>query len=357
MKCDFIVIGAGIFGIELALKLSQSNYSVTLIEMENDILTKASKMNQNRVHLGFHYPRSMPTAQQAIESYSYFINRFSRAIRPSIESYYMISQEESNKTNITEYAKFCSNLGVKYKTKNKNFFERFINTNRIEDTVFQVEETVFDIAEIKKQLIEELSVSNISILFNTKIDKIDILNNGDKKVYSNNFTCYANYVVNCTYSNINKVLNGLPFGTDLRFQNVLLPVINSSNYIPGMTIMDGPFCSILPKGLSSGEYIVSDVEKSIIHEAKSIDELPPLCVIDRVESSRKIIDSASQYIKFPEDIRVVDYWLTRKAISVKKNDERTTHVINHEFSGVFSILQGKISTSQIVFNELMTLVK
>ena len=59
------------------------------------------------------------------------------------------------------------------------------------------------------------------------------------------------------------------------------------------------------------------------------------------------------YIKFPGDIELVDYWLTRKALAPQKDDRRLTQVYSHNGLGIFSVLQGKISTSQIVFNELI----
>ena len=51
------IIGAGFFGATIALKLSKK-HTVDLFEKEKDILNGASKINQFRFHMGFHYPRS-----------------------------------------------------------------------------------------------------------------------------------------------------------------------------------------------------------------------------------------------------------------------------------------------------------
>ena len=51
------IIGAGFFGSTIALKLSEQ-HTVHLYEKENNILNGASKVNQFRFHMGFHYPRS-----------------------------------------------------------------------------------------------------------------------------------------------------------------------------------------------------------------------------------------------------------------------------------------------------------
>ena len=51
------VIGAGFFGTALALTISKF-YKVSLYEISNEILNGASRANQFRYHLGYHYPRS-----------------------------------------------------------------------------------------------------------------------------------------------------------------------------------------------------------------------------------------------------------------------------------------------------------
>ena len=62
-KEKIAIIGSGIFGCTLALVLSKK-YDVSIFEIKNDILNEASKMNQFRFHLGFHYPRSQSTIKE-----------------------------------------------------------------------------------------------------------------------------------------------------------------------------------------------------------------------------------------------------------------------------------------------------
>ena len=73
---DIIVVGAGIFGVTISLTLSENGYDVTLVEGEDDILKNASKSNHNRLHFGFHYPRSINTAKQSLDGYVLFCNNF-----------------------------------------------------------------------------------------------------------------------------------------------------------------------------------------------------------------------------------------------------------------------------------------
>ena len=62
------IIGAGIFGCMIAGELKRAGHEVVLIEKNSDIMQGASKFNHNRIHFGFHYPRSLSTAQQSLEA-------------------------------------------------------------------------------------------------------------------------------------------------------------------------------------------------------------------------------------------------------------------------------------------------
>ena len=58
---NICIIGAGWFGCYIGHELIKRNYSVDIYEKKNDIFLNASGNNQNRLHLGFHYPRSSVT--------------------------------------------------------------------------------------------------------------------------------------------------------------------------------------------------------------------------------------------------------------------------------------------------------
>ncbi|MFR8441348.1 MAG: FAD-dependent oxidoreductase, partial [Campylobacter sp.] len=53
-KYDCIVIGGGFFGSTLGMFLKEYFDDVVVIEQEDDILKRASYVNQARVHMGYH---------------------------------------------------------------------------------------------------------------------------------------------------------------------------------------------------------------------------------------------------------------------------------------------------------------
>ena len=108
------VIGAGIFGCSIALELNKNGFEVDLYESENDIMLKASKNNHNRIHYGYHYPRSVETANQSLEGLISFYGIFKDSIINSFPNYYCISNQNSN-VSTKQYIDFCEKVGLTLK--------------------------------------------------------------------------------------------------------------------------------------------------------------------------------------------------------------------------------------------------
>ena len=104
MKKNIAIIGSGFFGSLCAIILSKK-YNIDLFEKNSDILSGASKANQLRFHLGYHYPRSNKTVNEIKESYRDFIGFFGNKIFGETKNYYGISTKDS-KTNFNFYLKF-----------------------------------------------------------------------------------------------------------------------------------------------------------------------------------------------------------------------------------------------------------
>ena len=104
---DVIVVGGGLFGLAAALRLA-ARYETLVLEEQTDVLLGASYINQNLLHSGFHYPRSLDTALESIDAYESFEARFSAALRPH-ENYYAVAREGSE-TSADEYDAFLAEL-------------------------------------------------------------------------------------------------------------------------------------------------------------------------------------------------------------------------------------------------------
>mgnify|MGYP001190560874 CR=1 FL=1 len=74
-------------------------------------------------------------------------------------------------------------------------------------------------------------------------------------------------IINCTYNNCNQIIKLFKKNfkkISYKQQLTEVAVIESKKYIPGITIMDGPFITIMPLVGSKKKYLLYDVENSIL---------------------------------------------------------------------------------------------
>ena len=113
------IIGGGIFGCTCAIRLANNNISVTILKEKNDILQAASRVNQYRLHQGYHYPRSSKTVEQVKKGSKLFIKEYKDAIYNDCNNLYAVASKDS-RVNAIEFLNFLEKHSLKYKIiKNK----------------------------------------------------------------------------------------------------------------------------------------------------------------------------------------------------------------------------------------------
>ena len=70
------VIGAGWMGAHISNVLNIKRYDVKIFESKKKIFLGMSGYNTNRLHMGYHYPRSLITRKQSINGYNKFIKEY-----------------------------------------------------------------------------------------------------------------------------------------------------------------------------------------------------------------------------------------------------------------------------------------
>lgn len=90
---DISIAGAGWFGCHLAKSLA-TDHKVTICDSRG-VFTGASGSNQNRLHLGFHYPRSHATRQQSKEGFERFVETYPDLSEKIDNNWYSIKADES----------------------------------------------------------------------------------------------------------------------------------------------------------------------------------------------------------------------------------------------------------------------
>lgn len=244
---DVAVIGGGFYGCMLALYLRKNFGKVLILEKEKDLLTKASYNNQARVHNGYHYPRSFITALRSHVNFAQFNTDFKKAIEDNFTMVYAIASNNSKVTS-AQFKKFCNQVGSPIKPaseKIKNLFDQ-----RLVEDVFTVEEVVYNAKILRRLLKDKLQKAGVKILYNTEVMKINKQKDASINIsIKNNNYVTGKHVFNCTYSQINTVLNNsrlplLPFKHEFTEMPLIKMPEELKNF--GVTIMDGPFFSIMP---------------------------------------------------------------------------------------------------------------
>ena len=105
------VIGGGFFGMYIAEFLANKGHKVNLYEKGNSCMSRASYNNQARIHNGYHYPRSLLTAQRSRISFSKFNDEFKETVEDSYKSYYLIGRMLS-KVTAKQFENFCKRHSI-----------------------------------------------------------------------------------------------------------------------------------------------------------------------------------------------------------------------------------------------------
>ncbi|MGO4546883.1 FAD-dependent oxidoreductase [Paenibacillus sp. 2TAB23] len=253
---DYAIIGAGIYGLYAAKYLGEQGLHVALIEMDSEPLQRASYINQARVHNGYHYPRSVSTASKSAHYYERFNREFDFGIHSEFKKIYAISKYDSL-TNAEQFLKFCMHVGIPADEINP---QKFFNDGVIE-AAYETVEYTYDAKKIKEKFVDLLKTyPNVDMYFNTQVKNV----NSDVDNYiitiTDQLTLQSPKVLNATYASINQVLNVFnlpPFKTKYELCEVILTKANKELNNIGITVMDGPFFSIMPFGLSGYHSLTS----------------------------------------------------------------------------------------------------
>ena len=356
MRKKIGIIGGGIFGCSIAIKLSQS-FDVTIFEKESKILSGATYANHNRHHYGFHYPRSPETVRQCLESKKIFEDRYSDALFKDFENFYGVAKKNSN-VSFNEYIKFLDELNLNYEIPELNNYKSIFDSTKL-DGVVQAFEYVYDYNILYSIISNNLSSSDVKVKTNTQVvdikivkDIIDIYftSNGSEQFESFDF------LIDCTYGNTNFLRNLFNLeAKNLQHNLQELAVIRIKSFKRfGATIMDGMFPSILPYGNSKELYLFAHADKSQLKRIITTQNKRILNDINFIETNwNETITISKDYLPILESSeyqksiivdRVVDY-------GNSLTDSRISE-IDYLGNKCWSIFSAKVITSELISQKI-----
>jgi len=241
-----VVAGGGFFGCSIAMMLHRRGWQPIVVEEADELLTQASRINQARVHGGYHYPRSLMTAYRSRQNYERFRRHYRDAIVDQFTKVYAVGRLFS-KVTANQFEIFMKRVGAPLK-KAPSAIRRLFNPALTERT-WLAQECAFDFLVLRKRLRRELQEAGIEVRLNTLVQTVTAHPSGALVGLSDGSEIPCEYLFNATYAGLNRLTSasGLPI-IPLKHELTEMALVELPQELAGLsvTMMCGPFFSFMP---------------------------------------------------------------------------------------------------------------
>lgn len=312
---NIAIIGGGWVGCHLASKLL-INHEVVIYEKNSKLFAETSYNNQNRLHLGYHYPRSSKTRDLCKNTFERFLSDYEFLTTTVPNNWYGVVSDKS----IVDLGTF-SQIFNAYDHK---VVEKF-NLNNIEGCINVLERQI-DFNNAHEYFNDKLS--NLHIKKQVKKDELSKLS----KRYDFVIDCTNNYLVNLKQE----------FYYELTVSYLYKKYKDTE--FDALTLVDGNFFSIYP--YRDNLYTLTDVEYTPIRRFDKVKKLEKYK--ENIDGS-SFIDTNREHIEkkvkkyfsdFDKHFHYHSYFLSTKSKIKSASDNRAPVIIPDD--NVIHCFTGKI---------------
>ena len=269
MTYDKIILGAGLYGLYAAEKCGAAGQRVLVLEKDPTPFRRATYINQARVHMGYHYPRSYSTAIKSAHYFERFCKDYDFCLLREFDQVYATSAHFSW-TNAQEFRRFCAAANIRCDDVAPS---KYFNPGQC-DGAFLTTEYTYDANILKEHFLKRISaMDNVTVLYSRKPEAIRRAGSV-WQVKAGDVSAEAPFLLNATYAGVNEVhamLGFEPFKIKYELCEIILCTVNDKLKDTGITVMDGPFFSIMPFG-RTGYHSLTSV--TFTPHVTSYDSLP-----------------------------------------------------------------------------------
>ena len=344
MKKKIAIIGAGWFGCHIANEIIKSGgFDLKIFERQSEIFLGASSNNQNRLHLGFHYPRSKQTRVQSKIGFKKFLKIYSFLCEKINPNVYSIANNSKTQIDFGTFVQIMKSEGLRFKKIDIKKKYKILGMSGSIST----DEMFINPLKSKNYFEKKL---NKFLCLNKNIKNIKKINN--KYKINNEF---FDYVINSTYYQSFVKLD------DRMFYEVTVSIIyKNSKKFPALTVMDGPFFTIYP--YKKNYYNVYSVVYSRFSPSKKINkcqnELSKVRKDEKIlENKRKLIEKKilNYYPDFKKEFKFHKYLTCIRTINNSNYADRSYKIYFNQ--GIINIYSGKIDHITSASEEIIKYLK
>jgi glycine/D-amino acid oxidase-like deaminating enzyme len=341
-RYDVVVIGGGIYGSLGAALTAAAGRRVLLLEQADRLLGGASAINQARVHNGYHYPRSLPTAARSHANYERFRDDFADAIVEH-DSLYAIAGSDSRVT-AAQFERVCEVVGIPLTAVHEP--DEIVDPGAVAG-LWHADEIVFDADELRSLVERRLAAEGVEVRLDTAVTGLDPRTD-EAGVVTRGGELRGRLVLDCTYGGLER--SGVRVPDDPRaslvYELAEIALVETPAQLrdAGLTVMDGPFFSCIPAP-SAGCHSLTHVRYTPHVAARAAEfpwealERPPR---SRFELMRR---AAAPFAPWAADLVHVDSLFAVKAIPPERERDDARPILvrrSSPASPLVSVLGGKL---------------
>jgi glycine/D-amino acid oxidase-like deaminating enzyme len=355
---DFIIVGGGFYGCCLALFLRSLTARILLLEAGTGLLERASRVNQARIHTGFHYPRSFTTALRSRALHARYVRDFKHAVISDFDMLYAIAARHS-KVSASRFARMFKVIGAPFYPAPRRL--RLLFEPDLVEEVFVCREFAFDWSVLRDDLCARLDANNVSVRTGQTVDSAQC--EADRVVVrlAAGQELTTGVLFNVTYANINKLAlrSGLtPLALKHELAELALAEPPAELNRLAVTVVDGPFFSCMPYpaedlySLTHVRYTPHScwTESSKDLSSSEINDGRPM-----PSRWRHMLQDAKRYLPCLQDASYQRSLFEVKTVLVKHEGNDGRPILLHRHSDgprIYSVLGAKIDNIYDLFDAL-----
>lgn len=363
-KRRVIIAGGGFFGCSIAMMLHRMGWNLIVVEEAEELLTKASKVNQARVHGGYHYPRSLMTAYRSRQNYDRFRQIYRDAIVDQFTKVYGVGRLFS-KVTANQFEIFMKRVGAPLKEA-PSAIQRLFSPS-LTERIWIADECAFDYSILRETLRNEMEQAGIDVRLNTCVQTVAPHPSGALARLSDNTEISCNYLFNATYAGLNRLTSasGLPI-IPLKHELTEMALVELPQELNGLavTMMCGPFFSFMPYpalGLNTLSH-VRYTPHMHWYENEQTGASNPYQIFDSIEKTSNfemMAADASRYMPaLRQAIRKDSLWTIKTLLPLSEIDDGRPILFSRDpkLPAIIHVMGGKIDNIFDVEDAIVNLV-